>query len=412
MESSVWDLAIIGGGAAGLTAALIAKTKNPSLRVILLYSHDPVGSKLLMAGGGRCNITHSAVSEKNFYSEAPHLVRHALRAFTVEDTHAFFDRLGVKIRTEIDGRCYPQTDKAKDVVDALWKAVLSADVCARSGFKAARITKDQTFIIQSDAGSSCAARRVILAAGGASYPATGSDGSGYKLAQSFGHTILGPWPALTALRANDTSWSALAGVSLPAKLFFYENGKKSSEDSGSFLFTHDGFSGPVALNLSRCWEVSKSVKKEFYADFIPAYDFMKAQALISEAPRAQMLKNVLKRAFDLPGRFVAIFLIKKGVSPDELISKLHRHVKKDLLQTLKHYLLPVAGVEGFEKAEVTAGGVPLTEVHMASMESKKCAGLYFAGEILDADGRVGGYNLQWAWSTAAIAADAAGRSLK
>ena len=418
---AVVDIAIVGAGAAGLVTAIwagrTARSQSRSLDILLLDTRQKIGAKILMSGGTRCNVTHREVLPSDFQGGSRTFIKHILEAFTPEETQKFFKEIGVRLTLEPTGKYFPSTHSAQTVLDALIHETRRAGVRLAAGIRITEIKKEgDSFQLKNADGSYPAcARRVILTTGGLSYPGTGSDGAGYGIAKSFGHTVLDPFPALTPLLTQDSDWKDLSGVSLEARLSFYKNGKKECETRDSFLFTHFGFSGPAALDISRHFSAArKEDHPQIFASFLPGYHEESLKAAFQSAQKnhpGKSLKNLLAEEFSLPSRLAQTLLKKAGIPGSETIGKGPGENRRRLLHLLLHYPLEVTGVFGYKKAEVTAGGVDLKEVNVSTMESKLAGGLYFAGEILDADGRIGGFNFQWAWSTGAVAGRSAARSL-
>lgn len=393
---------MVGAGAAGLMAAIAAARSGPSLKILLIDTRNKIGAKILISGGTRCNVTNVKVRPSDYEGGAAHFVRHVLEAFTPEETIGFFREIGVTLVLEPTGKYFPTTHSGKTVLEALVKETGRLGVELRTGLKISRIRfEDGIFYLGEN--ETLAARKVILATGGLSYPETGSDGTGLAIAKSFGHLVTETAPSLTPLTTDDEDWKTLSGIAFEARLSFFKNGKKEAESKGPFLFTHFGFSGPAALDLSRHVALARQRGEPFHviANFLPEETVesfgKKLKGALRNHPRKQ-LKTVLTEEGSLPERFAEIFLKKTG-------SKNSGQVTHALL----NWPLPVSGVVGYKKAEVTAGGVALGQVRVSTMESRLVPGLYFAGEILDADGRIGGFNFQWAWSTGRIAGSAAAR---
>lgn len=380
--------------------AIQAARQNPKAKILLVDRREKIGAKILISGGTRCNVTNRAVSPSDYCGGPPHFVKHVLEAFSPEETIRFFDSIGVELVLEPTGKYFPVTHSGKTVLEALLAEVGRLGVELKTGLSIdeVRRTKDGF------EASGIPAKKIALTTGGLSYPETGSDGTGYRIALSLGHSLMKTVPALTPFTTDDADWQSLSGITLAAKLYFYKNGKKTAQAEDSFLFTHFGFSGPAALDLSRHWmKASPDEKRQVFISFLPE----QSETTVREALERRKVSNPnqsFKRAliaeFGLPERLVDVLLKK--------------YSGKNLTQTI-HFLLhgplPVTGVVGYKKAEVTAGGVDLSQVRVSSMESKIVPGLYFAGEILDVDGRIGGFNFQWAWSSGTVAGRAAAKSL-
>ena len=465
MNKKPVDIAVVGAGAAGLMSAIWAgrsaagpdrakdasvlksigfegrstQAKQAPLDILLFDTRQKIGAKILMSGGTRCNVTNKEVKTSDFKGGASHFVKHVLEAFTPQETIRFFKDIGVELVLEPSGKYFPATHSAQTVLTALMIETGRAGVTLKTGIRITDITKiGNLFHLKNTEGTyQISAKKVILTTGGLSHPTTGSDGTGYKIAKSFGHTIVETFPALTPLLTEDPDWKKLSGIALEMKLSFFsasrrrrasprflagggsvlggKNGKKECDYQDSFLFTHFGFSGPAALDISRYFASAKQEEHpQIIASFLPQHHDESLKAAFQSAQKrsvAKTIKNILAEEFQLPERFAETFLQKIGISKNESIGKCSSENRKRLIRLLLHYPLEVTGVFGYQKAEVTAGGVDLKEVNVSTMESKLADGLYFAGEILDVDGRIGGFNFQWAWSTGAIAGRSAAHDL-
>ena len=421
------DIAVVGAGAAGLvTAIMAARVAGSRFKILLLDSREKIGAKILISGGTRCNVTNQEVTPSDYQGGPAHFVKHVLESFTPAQTIRFFDEIGVELVLEPSGKYFPTTHSGKTVLEALLKEADRLNIDLQKGVKVHVITKEKDLFHLSghrslpgrQAGADAkgsyhvAARRVVLATGGLSYPETGSDGTGLVIAKDFGHTIVPTAPALTPLTTEDEGWKGLSGITMPARLSFFKQGKKQADTERSFLFTHFGFSGPAALDVSRYWaKAAPTDQPRIEASFLPR-ETEESLKRRFEAYRGKyadrLLKSFFVEEFLLPERFVEIFLKKAAMDARAPVGKMK---KGAFLHRLLNYPLPVTGVVGYKKAEVTAGGVDLREIKVSSMESKLVAGLYFTGEILDVDGRIGGFNFQWAWSSGALAGRGSAGSL-
>ena len=372
--SENYDVAVVGAGAAGLMAAIFAARQGA--RVVALDGAKKLGAKILISGGGRCNVTHDVVNASDF-NGSRNAIAKILRTFDVPATIDFFANLGVTLKREETGKLFPTTDKARTVLDALLRAASRVEI--RTNFKVTKL--ERGFVINDD----LRARKVILATGGRSVVKTGSDGSGYALAKSLGHTVTPVFPALVPLVLPDGHpLTTLSGLSVDAELAVRSpTGKVLHRERGSMLFTHFGLSGPLVLDISRHWIANQPAT--LTANLLPGESFDSLDAKLIDSPRA-IRQQLPARLWDL--------LAPKDTSRDE-----RRRLIRDLLELP----LPVVRDRGFDYAEVTAGGVPLSEIDTATMESRVCPGLYLSGEILDVDGKIGGYNFQWAWATGRLA---------
>lgn len=416
MEKITADIAIVGAGAAGLmTAIAAAGEKGPARSVLLLDSRRKIGAKILMSGGTRCNVTNVKVTPTDFEGGPKHIVKHVLEAFTPDETIKFFEGIGVHLVLEPTGKYFPTTHSGKTVLEALVKEAEERGVRLETEARVTRVRKEGDHFILSGRDGEIAARRVILTTGGLSYPETGSDGTGFHIAKSFGHSIVQTTPALTPLTTEDAGWKSLSGVALEVRLSYFEQGRKKAQREGSFLYTHFGFSGPAALDISRYFAgCEKAHSPRIHVSFTPKEteeSLGKRFATFQKDHPHKMVKSFLIEEFHLPDSFVEVFLRKIKMDPKSPVGKCPRAWSGQLVHSLLNYPLEVTGVVGYKKAEVTAGGVDLKEIKYSTMESRLVPGLYLAGEVLDVDGRIGGFNFQWSWSSGALAGRSAARSL-
>lgn len=404
------DILVVGAGAAGLFAATWAgRTARDAGRPLTITAVDgatKLGAKILVAGGGRCNVTHWRVTEHDFAGGTPPAIRKVLKRFTVDDTVAFFRAAGVELKREETGKLFPVTDSARTVLNAL---VGEAERTGARLVHPARVTglttTDGGFRATTTAGE-VAARRVILCTGGKSLPKSGSDGGGHALARGLGHSLTAPIvPALVPLLVPPGHWiTELSGLTLPAEMILLSaTGKRLASFTGSTLCTHTGLSGPSVLDISRHWLVARAADPQvrLAINWLPglaadACDRMLVAAG-SRGPLAVLREH-------LPDR-LARKLCELAGAPTT--GDLPRDPRKKLVHLLTAMPLEIMGDRGFAIAEATAGGVPLTEVRLETMESRICPGLFFAGEVLDVDGRIGGFNFQWAWASGFVAGCAA-----
>ena len=399
---------MIGAGAAGIFAALAARNSPGRPSVTLFDTKPEPGRKILVSGGGRCNVTNVAVTDRDFDTDAPAVVRGVLAAFPVAKVRAFFEERGVALVEEPIGKLFPREGGAKAVLGALMAALDEAGVEKAFGEEIGDVR-------------ALGARRVVIATGGKSIPQTGSTGFGYDLARSLGHEVVEPVPALTPLRG--TTPDGLAGVTVPAILTVEErDGRVARRAAGSLLFTHGGVSGPAALDASLSWRPGRRVRADFWTLADPDGPFgpwlgapqLPGSCLPSSPPptdaaavekhllaqdAGQFLGSVLGRR--LPRRLVEV-LAPAWQTP---LARLPREDRRAAAESVAGLDLGVTGVLGFDKAEVTAGGVPLRELDRRTLESRKAPGVFFCGEVCHATGRLGGFNFQWAFASG----DAAGR---
>lgn len=400
---------VVGAGAAGLLAAIAAACDGA--RTLLLDRRRKIGAKILISGGTRCNVTNVEVRENDFNTASLPFVRNVLRQFPPDETRAFFERHGVALKLEPTGKYFPESDSARDVLAGLLRALdASGAELRREVLVTGARHRDRGFSIETEHGE-IEARALVLCTGGLSYPETGSDGVGYEIARALGHHVSRTSPALTPLLAREAIHADLSGVTLAAALTLWVDGRKALAREGSFLFTHTGYSGPVALDVSRHWirRGWEADRVELRASFAPerTADELHDEWL-AEAKRAPSRKVANWLGSFLPNR-LAEAIVASAASIDLTLGRATRDARHRVIASVTEMALPVTDVAGYRKAEVTAGGVPLDEVRAKTLESKIVPGLFFAGEILDVDGYIGGYNFQWAWSSGVVAGRAAAR---
>jgi hypothetical protein len=391
---------VVGAGAAGLMAALVAARAGAAVVVLERTAHG--GRKILMSGGGRCNVLPSTLAPERFVTgSTPHLMRGLLRSWPLAGQRAFFEHdLGIPLALETEtGKLFPASNRARDVRDALVAAGRRAGVsfrfsCSLTGLE----PSTHGWTLGTTAGE-VAARRVVLATGGLSIPATGSDGAGLRMAAGLGHRVHTPYPALTPLLADPPVHAALSGVSLAARVSARSE-RGSAESSGGFLFTHRGYSGPAVLDVSHVAVCQPAARIRVRWGDTSASEW---DAALTSA-RAQVSTVLAAR---LPQRLVQQLMIEAGVPLDRLTSQLRRAERLALIERLTAYTLPWTGDEGFKKAEVTGGGIALEDVDRRTLESRRHRGLFLCGEMLDAFGPIGGHNFAWAWATGRLAGRAA-----
>lgn len=403
-------MAIVGAGAAGLMAAIASSRAGG--KTVLFDRRRKVGAKILMSGGTRCNVTNASVSERDYVTSSGPFVRKVLRQFPPEETREFFERLGVKLKLEPTGKFFPVSDSAGDVLTALLRAVDAERVELRRDITVDGISRRKDGLTVSTSEGELDVSSVVLATGGLSYPQTGSDGLGYRIAERLGHSIVRTSAALTPLIASPPIHAGLAGITLDAELRVVSRSRIVAERFGSLLFTHTGYSGPVVLDISRHWERAswEDPDAQVLASFAAGRSREDFDAhILAEAARAPRRHVANLLAAIVPQRLAETLMAASGISAGTMLSGLGRDARRRLVDGVCALRLPVDRVAGFGKAEVTAGGIPLLEVRARDMSSKIVDGLYFAGEILDVDGYIGGFNFQWAWSTGWVAGTAAAK---
>ena len=398
------DIAIVGAGAAGLTAAMFA-ARERSCRVLVLDGAVRLGAKILIAGGGRCNVTHDVVEETAYAGSSRPAIRKVLRRFGVEATIAWFADLGVDLVVEPGGKLFPSTGRARTVLDALLGGVRDAGAVLRHPCRVERVVPiADGFRIESDRGL-LEVPRVVLATGGRSVPMTGSDGHGYAIARALGHTIdPEPFPALVPLTLPDGHpWIALSGVACPARVEVRAaSGAEIASFEGPVLCTHFGLSGPAVLDASRYWVEAR--RRDPGASVVVCWwPGMTAEQLDRDLRALGHSTPLRLLRTSLPERLARTLCEQAGVDPAAPGDQLDRERRRALVRAVLAHMAPCTGTRGFRYAEVTAGGVPLREFDLATLESRVRPGLHLCGEILDVDGRIGGYNFQWAWASGYVA---------
>jgi predicted Rossmann fold flavoprotein len=409
-----WDIAIVGAGAAGLAAGIFAaQAARGKARIGVLDGARQVGAKILVSGGGRCNVTHDRIDPEADFNGSKHIVRNVLRAFDENATKRWFESMNVPLKREETGKLFPVSDSAKTVLNALLRRCEELGVRVLCGRRVEQVVRaEDGFVVRCSGGEEMAARRVILATGGRSLPTTGSDGHGWEMARGLGHTVTRTYPALVPMVLEESFFHAsLSGLSQVVELSTIAEGKRIDRRTGSLLWTHFGVSGPVVMDASRHWVVTKAEGREveWRANLLPAEGFEQVEKWLvdvgSESPRVSVGNVVGQR---VPQRVAEAVVVQCGIETSRPIGQLRREERRTLVHALVGLRLPVVRDRGWNYAEVTAGGVPLGEIDYRTMESRKTRGLSLVGEILDCDGRIGGFNFQWAWATGFVAGTAAG----
>lgn len=399
-------IVVIGAGPAGLLASGTAAGNGAQ---VTLSEHNAyVGRKLGITGKGRCNITNAAeISE--FIHNIPvngKFMHSAFYSFSNDDIVELLDRYGVKTKTERGGRIFPQTDKAKSVVDALKKYATDMGVSILyDGVKDVRKTIDG-FSVTFQSGKVMLYDKVILATGGISYPQTGSTGDGYRFAKNFGHTIVSPRPSLVPLTTKGTLASKLMGLSLKntAIKITDENGKKIYTDFGEMLFTHYGISGPMILSASAHLRNYDKHNYTLNIDLKPALDEQTLdKRILRDFEKEQNRDFINSLDALLPKKLIPVIVDYSRIPPRKKVQQITKTERQSLISAIKNLKLEITGTRPIAEAIITSGGVSVKEINPKTMESKIVPGLYFAGEIIDVDAYTGGFNLQIAYSTGYLA---------
>lgn len=403
MTKEIFDAVVAGGGAAGMTAAIFAARAGS--RVLVLEHKEKLCKKIYATGNGKCNFTNKEWRASCFRGSSPSLAEPVLHSFDLSDTLSFFREIGIYPK-EKNGYYYPNSEQASSVADALRReaerlpvqCILQKKVC-RAGK-----TKDGLFFAETDEGTRFYGKSMVLATGGKASPVHGSDGSGYPLAEAFGHTVIQPLPAVVQLKAGGNFFKTLAGVRTEGTVRLHI-GTESYTEQGEILFAAYGISGIPVMQLSRYASAALAEKKTVTAelDLFPAAD----KAELTKELKARFSRMAQNTAEEAMGglcnhklNYVVLGLC--GISPARPAGELSEADAMRIAEQLKRFTVKITGTNGFEQAQACAGGVPLTEL-TERMESKLVKGLFFAGELTDIDGTCGGYNLQWAWSSGAAA---------
>lgn len=390
---------VVGAGAAGSMAAIFAA--EAGAETLLLEGTRDGGRKILISGGGRCNVLPARLDESRFVSDSsPNLLRKIVRAWPLPEQRAFFEtRLGIPLVEEAESaKLFPASHKARDVRDGLLSHARSVGVEMRMETRVTDLEQTAAgWRVSTANGAPLDVGAVIVATGGLSVPNTGSDGTGLGILGRLGHTMHPTYAALTPILAEAPQFAALSGISLPVTLAANGGGRRA-QAHGGFLFTHHGYSGPAVLDVSHVAVRSRLAPGALATLQVQwtTLDDAEWEARL----RPQGNRTVLGALRDeLPDRLVGVLLQQSAVDPTRMLAELRRDERLRLIETLVRGVLPWNGDEGYRKAEVTGGGVALGEVHPRTMESRRCPGLFLCGEVLDAFGPIGGYNFLWAWAT-------------
>ena len=407
--SNFYDCIIVGGGAAGMMAAITAAGLGKS--TLLLEKMNRCGKKISITGKGRCNVTNNCTSDDFFANipTNPRFLYSAYAGFNSQDCMDFFERLGVPLKTERGNRVFPVSDKAEDIVRALEQG------CEDYGVN--RIFSKVTEMITEDGavkGVKCGSRTyfapsVLIATGGKSYPGTGSEGDGYRFAEELGHTVTDIKPSLVPIESDDEYCREMMGLSLKNVVLTLKDTVKNKvvfSEMGEMLFTHFGVSGPLVLSASSHIPQVESGRYIFYIDLKPALDEKKLDERIlrdfKEIPN-RIFANSLSKL--LPSKMIPTVVELSGIDGEKQVNSVTKQERQRLVSLLKAFPVHIRSFRPIAEAIVTSGGVKVSEVSPKTMESKLVKGLYFAGEILDVDGYTGGFNLQIAFSTGCLAGE-------
>lgn len=408
-EDTIWDVAVIGGGPAGMMAASQAAKRG--LSTVLIEKNSSLGKKLLITGGGRCNVTNEEFDNRKLLSkfkEADQFLFSAFAEFAVKDTLAFFHDRGMETKTEALQRVFPKSNKSESVWNVLVDEMKKTGVTVMLDSPVTRFIKEEKEIksVVLRGGKVVHAKNFILATGGKSRPETGSTGEGFSWLKTLGHTVTEPEASLVPVAIKDAWVKRLQGLSLPeVKVTTLQNGVKQDSRKGKILFTHFGVSGPTIINMSRdIGELLKYGDVTIELDALPSLDHgmlnAKIQAIFRDASN-KMLKNSLSEL--MPAAFSPIIIELGGFDGNKPCNSVTREERLKLIELLKHLPMQVEDLLDVDKAIVTSGGVDLREVDFKTMRSKLYPNLYLIGDVLNIDRPSGGYSLQLCWTTGFVA---------
>lgn len=404
-------IAIVGGGASGMVAAIMAAREGAS--VTLFEQKERLGKKLLSTGNGRCNYTNAKMDVSCFRGEELAIVEHVLRRFDTQDTLRFFEKLGI-VPKERNGYYYPQSDQAAAVLDVLCMEIrrLQVTVCCQT--KVISIQKKKDFSIRTSEGV-FHADAVILSTGGQASPALGSDGSGYELAKSLGHHMNPVVPALVQLHGKGTFFKMVSGVRVDAEVSLYVEGECLASDYGEVQLTNYGISGIPVFQISRYAALALYEKKRpvVNIDFMPKYSKRELLSFLTERRSYDLQKTAEEFLIGMLNRkLIPVLLRAAAIRPEKTLKEITVEDLERFAKKCKAFEIEIIGTNSFEQAQICAGGIRTAEIYQKTLESRIVHGLYLTGELLDVDGICGGYNLQWAWATGAIAGMEAATSKK
>ncbi len=401
-----YDVIIIGGGPAGMMAGIQASLGGAS--VLLLEKNEKLGKKLFLTGKGRCNLTNADFDVESFVKKIDNgkFLKPALYNFGVKEVMDFFEKRKVYLKTERGNRVFPKSDKSSDVIRALARTLEENKVEVRLetevNFIIVEKKRIKKIILANESEEELEADKYIIATGGKSYPLTGSTGDGYNWLEEMGHKIIKTRPGLVPIIVKETWLSELEGLSLKnVEISLYNNKKKIASKFGEAIFTSNGLSGPIILELSK--EIGECLG-ELRIDFKPALSFDELDKRIQK-DFLEFDNKKFKNSLDslLPSKLIPIIIRLSKIDPEKKVNSITKEERRTLLHLLKEFKLHIKELESFSRAVVTIGGVDLKEVDSKTMQSKIISNLYLAGEVLNIDGPTGGYNLQIAWTTGALA---------
>jgi len=393
----MFDIAIIGGGASGMVAAINAKRINHSLKICILEQLPRIGKKILATGNGRCNITN--IEADTYIYNNPKFVYNSLSKYPPEGVISFFRSTGLLCVLESEGRAYPMSNNASTVLDCLKTELEHLKIEIKTDYKVNKVKKNNDlFIINDD----ISAKKILIATGGKASPSQGSDGSGYDILKAFGHKIITPYPALVQLKTIENV-KMLKGVRVKARIKLLCNDKNFDGANGELLFTDYGLSGIAIMDISQC------VRDEKYScivDTVPKLKEKEITKFITECIKNNPLNTIENVLSGMMPRKLSQYILKESqIRSENFVSKLSSDDIKNIIYKIKHLKFNITESTGFNNAQITTGGADTNQFNSKTMESKLIKNLYCSGELLDIDAPCGGYNLQWAWSSGLTAGE-------
>lgn len=395
---------VVGGGASGMIAAIVAKKNGGD--VILLEKNDRVGKKLLATGNGRCNYTNQNINIENYHGENPKFAYSAIKSFSSQQTIDFFERLGITPALEEGGKVFPLSFQSSSMLDILRYEIEDININLITEAEVVDIIKKDNFLVKLKDGREYKADKLILSTGGMAMPKSGSNGDGYNLAKSLGHSITDVFPGLVQLKLDGNIFKGLKGVKFDGIARLYNKDKILLEDRGDILFTDYGISGPPILQLSRTalYYLNKGEEVEIEVSIIHSKNIEKLKEYLNNRflfmPRKTIRMSLIGM---INKRLINPILKEIGIDKNKIVSYISKEEIDRLAKILISWKFKIIGSLSFDDAQVTAGGVNTREIDNRTMESKLVENLYIIGELLDIDGDCGGYNLQWAWSSGYMA---------
>ena len=399
-----YDMIVIGGCSAGIVTAINAKRINPEVKVAILEKLPRIGKKLLATGNGKCNLTNETAAMHDYVGKE--FASYAFEKYSPEIIKEFFASLGLLCYTDSCGRVYPESNTASSVVDALRFEIERLKIDVYCDITVTDIKHKKDFVINGE----YVCKKLIIAAGGKSSPSQGSDGSGYALAKSLGHSITKLYPALVPLCASSEITKPMKGVRVRNVTLTLKGDKKIAQTSGEILFTDYGLSGIAAMELAAAAQkYIDNVKRNPFTmvDFMPDMNYNKLVDYLVNLNKIKGFANIDNLLTGFLPKAVGIAICKacKLYKSDKLISELNEKDIRKIAEKIKSFPIEITGAKGFKDAQVTSGGIKTDEIDNKTMQSKICDNLYFAGEIIDVDGGCGGFNLQWAWASGMLAGE-------